>query len=186
MAKAALLVMDVQNGVLKMANASESYFQRLAATTAGARAAGLPVIYIKSFLRKGFPDASSRNKVVSRVASLGPDVFVEGSPFTEFPPEVVPVEGDAIVVKRRNSSFAGTDLEVLLRSQGIEHILLLGVMTSGVVLSTVRQAADLDYQITVIEDLCLDVNPDVHQLLMTKVFPMQASVVSSEAAIKGL
>ncbi|KAL7909563.1 Isochorismatase hydrolase [Trichoderma velutinum] len=180
MSKTALLVMDVQNGVLNMVDAPQLYFQRLATASSAARAAGIPVIYVKSFFRRNFSDASSRNKAVSRVKSLGEEVFVEGSSFTELHSEVRPEADDIIVVKRRNSAFSGTDLEVVLRSLGIQHLVLAGVMTSGAVLSTVRQGADLDYEITVVEDLCLDINVDVHDVLMKKIFPLQGSVINSE------
>jgi nicotinamidase-related amidase len=46
------------------------------------------------------------------------------------------------------------------------------------VLSTVRQAADLDYRITVLADGCLDADPEVHRVLTEKIFPRQADVVS--------
>jgi nicotinamidase-related amidase len=55
---------------------------------------------------------------------------------------------------------------------------LAGIATSGVVLSTLRQAADLDYQLTVLADGCLDADPDVHQVLLGKVFPRQAEVTT--------
>ena len=83
-----------------------------------------------------------------------------------------------IVTKRRVSAFAGSDLEVVLRAQGIRHLVLAGIATSGVVLSTVRLAADLDYQLTVLADGCLDADPEVHRVLVGKVFPRQAEVTS--------
>jgi nicotinamidase-related amidase len=55
---------------------------------------------------------------------------------------------------------------------------LAGIATSGVVLSTLRQAADLDYQLTVLADGCLDADPEVHRVLLEKVFPRQAEVTS--------
>jgi nicotinamidase-related amidase len=82
------------------------------------------------------------------------------------------------VTKLRVSAFAGSDLEVVLRSGGIDSLVLAGIATSGVVLSTLRQAADLDYELTVLADGCLDGDPEVHRVLTEKVFPRQADVVS--------
>ena len=62
---------------------------------------------------------------------------------------------------------------------GVDTLLLAGVSTSGVVLSTVRDAADRDYRIYVIKDACADRDPEVHDVLMRKVFPRQAWVVQS-------
>nr|WP_246158554.1 isochorismatase family protein [Catellatospora sichuanensis] len=72
---------------------------------------------------------------------------------------------------RRVSAFAGSDLDLLLRAQWIEHLMLTGIATSGVVLSTLRQAADLDYRLTVLADGCHDSDPEVHAVLTTKVLP---------------
>ena len=83
-----------------------------------------------------------------------------------------------MVIKRRVSAFAGSDLDVLLRARRTEHLVLAGIATSGVVLSTLRQAADLDYRLTVLADGCLDADPEVHQVLLRKVFPRQAEVTT--------
>ena len=82
------------------------------------------------------------------------------------------------VIKRRVSAFTGSDLEVILRAQGIQHIVLTGVATSGVVLSTTREAADKDYRITILRDGCADGDEEVHHVLTTKVFPRQAEVIT--------
>jgi nicotinamidase-related amidase len=67
---------------------------------------------------------------------------------------------------------------VLLRGLGADELVLTGIATSGVVLSTVRQAADLDYRITVLADACGDADSEVHRVLTEKVFPRQASVTT--------
>ncbi len=85
-----------------------------------------------------------------------------------------------VVVKKRVSAFTGSDLEVVLRSLDVSSLVLTGIATSGVVLSTLRQAADLDYQLTVLRDGCADADPEVHRVLMDKVFPRQAAVVTAE------
>jgi len=76
-----------------------------------------------------------------------------------------------VVTKRRVSAFTGSDLEVVLRADGMDRLVLAGIATSGVVLSTLRQAADLDYRLTVLADGCLDADPEVHRVLTEKVFP---------------
>jgi nicotinamidase-related amidase len=76
------------------------------------------------------------------------------------------------------SAFAGSDLDLVLRSGGIEHLVLTGIATSGAVPSTVRQAADLDFRLSVLADACLDADPEVHRVLTEKVFPRQADVLS--------
>ena len=82
------------------------------------------------------------------------------------------------MTKRRVGAFSGSDLEVVLRSQGVNSLVLTGIATSGVVLSTLRAAADMDFEITVLSDCCADADPIVHDVLMTKVFPRQAEVLT--------
>ncbi len=102
--------------------------------------------------------------------------FTAADPDAAIHPEVAPTDGDIVVTKKRVSAFAGSDLETVLRGRGIDHLVLTGIATSGVVLSTLRQAADLDYGLTVLADGCLDADPEVHRVLTEKVFPRQAEV----------
>jgi len=92
--------------------------------------------------------------------------------------DVTPEKDDIVVTKRRVSAFTGSDLEVVLRSLGVNKLVLSGIATSGVVLSTVRQAADKDYQLIVLSDCCADGDPQVHETLLTKIFPRQTEVLS--------
>jgi nicotinamidase-related amidase len=94
---------------------------------------------------------------------------------------VQPRPDEPIVTKLRVSAFAGSDLEVLLRSNQIDTLILSGIATSGVVLSTLREAADKDFALTVLSDACIDTDPEVHRILTEKVFPHQAEVVSVDA-----
>ena len=101
-------------------------------------------------------------------------------------PTVSPQQDEPVIVKHRVNAFFGTDLDVILRSQGVDTLILMGHATSGVILSTVRYAADADYQVIVIEDGCADRDPEVHALLMEKIFPRQATVTSSKEAVEAL
>jgi nicotinamidase-related amidase len=100
--------------------------------------------------------------------------------------DVAPLEAEIDVNKKRVSAFAGSDLEVILRARGIGELVLCGIATSGVVLSTLRQAADLDYALVVLEDACADADAEVHRVLCEKVFPRQASVLGVEEWIASL
>jgi len=87
---------------------------------------------------------------------------------------------DIVVRKTRVGAFSTTDLDQQLRDRGIDTLVLGGISTSGVVLSTLRDAADRDYRLLVLADLCADGDPEVHRVLLEKVFPRQADVVTSE------
>ena len=74
---------------------------------------------------------------------------------------------------------------MVLRAQGVTQLVLTGIATSGVVLSTLRQAADMDYGLTVLRDGCADADPEVHRVLLDKVFPRQADVLTADEWILG-
>jgi nicotinamidase-related amidase len=84
------------------------------------------------------------------------------------------------------SAFAGTDLDMILRANGIETLVVAGIATSGVVLSTVRHAADADYKVVVVEDCCADRDAEVHRVLVGKVFPRQATIARAEELASSL
>nr|MDT0657763.1 isochorismatase family cysteine hydrolase [Micromonospora sp. DSM 115978] len=168
----ALLVMDVQEAVVARYPAPD-YLPRLRAAIDAARSGGLPVIYVVVGFRPGAPEVDVRNRMFGALA--GRDTPARAA---EVHPAVAPDPGDIVVTKRRVSAFAGSDLDMLLRAQRLDHLVLTGIATSGVVLSTLRRAADLDYQLTVLADACLDDDPEVHAVLTRKVFPTQARVTT--------
>jgi nicotinamidase-related amidase len=176
MTATALLIMDVQQGIVHRFASDEHYLPRLASAISAARAAGIRVIYVTVAFRRGYPEVSDRNLSFAAIAGTGR--FTDVDPAVGVPPAVAPDPGEVTVRKLRVSAFTGSDLEVVLRAQGIEHLVLAGIATSGVVLSTLRQAADLDYRLTVLADGCLDGDPEVHRVLLEKVFPRQAEVTT--------
>jgi nicotinamidase-related amidase len=167
--------MDVQRVVVDRFP-DPAYLPRLRAAADAARAAGIPVIYVVVGFRPGYPEISARNKMFSGVAQRAGAAFSEET--AQVHPDVAPEPGDIVVTKRRVSAFAGSDLEMVLRAGEIDHLVLAGVATSGVVLSTVRQAADLDFGLTVLADGCLDADAEVHRVLTEKLFPQQADVLT--------
>jgi nicotinamidase-related amidase len=181
MGNAALLVMDIQKGIVERylkGNDWGRLLDTLGRATSAARAAGVVVIYVRVAFRPGAPEISARNKSLSAGAAAG-GLGAE-DPATQVHPAIAPHDGDIVVVKKRISAFTGSDLDVVLRSLDVDSLVLTGISTSGVVLSTLRQAADLDYHLTVLEDGCADLDAEVHRVLLDKVFPRQASVVSTD------
>jgi nicotinamidase-related amidase len=171
----ALLVMDMQSAILDMVTTDkESVLGRTSELIGSARKVGARIIYVVLGFRQGYPEVGTGNGVFAAVRETGR--FLEGSPGVEIHPTLAPKPGDVVVTKHRVSAFAGTDLEVVLRANRIETLVLSGVATSGIVLSTSRYAADLDYSTIVARDCCADRDDEVHRVLMEKVFPRQAKV----------
>jgi nicotinamidase-related amidase len=180
----ALLVMDFQTGIVeRYTQASQPLLAAVSRAIDAARSAGVPVIYVRVGFRPQAPEVSRRNRAFSAVAFsglAGSASFGIDDPATQVHPSVAPRPGDIEVVKKRVSAFTGSDLDVVLRSLEVTSLVLTGIATSGVVLSTLRQAADLDYELTVLRDGCADPDPEVHRVLLDKVFPRQAAVLDSE------
>jgi nicotinamidase-related amidase len=171
--------MDYQEGIVSRF-AGTDLLDRARSAIATAREAGMPIIYIVVRFREGYPEISPNNLSFNQIKSSGLS-FEESSPATQVHSGIAPQPGDIVVTKRRVGAFSGSDLDVALRAQGIGHLVLAGIATSGVVLSTVRAAADMDYKITVLSDCCADSDEEVHRVLMEKVFPRQARVLTLDA-----
>jgi nicotinamidase-related amidase len=176
MSSGALLVMDVQEAIVQRFGDEPGYLERMDLAISAAREAGVPVVYVVVGFRPGHPEVSPRNKTFTALASGS--AFTGADPAARIHPAIAPGPGDLVVTKRRVSAFAGSDLDVLLRGLDAGTLVLSGIATSGVVLSTLRQAADLDYGLTVLSDCCLDADQEVHKVLTEKVFPRQADVMT--------
>jgi nicotinamidase-related amidase len=177
----ALLVMDMQAGTMALfqeSKESKELVDSIKKAIATARAAKIPVIYVVVGFRKGFPEISLDNRAFSPLRQHGYPALEEPIAIL---PELKPLPNEVTVTKRRVSAFSGSDLEVVLRAAGVGHLVLTGVVTSGVVLSTLREAADKDFQLSVLLDCCLDAQREVHELLISKIFPGQADVLTSSA-----
>jgi nicotinamidase-related amidase len=175
--RTALLVMDVQQAIVDRTIKDPEYLTRLAGVVDRARRADIRVVYVRIGFRPGHPDLSQRNRMFTNSPHLAQ--FDESSPATHIVPAIAPKSGDIIVTKRRVSAFTGSDLEIVLRSNDVSTLLLAGISTSGVVLSTLREASDRDYGLIVLSDCCADSDPEVHHVLMTKVFPRQAEILTA-------
>lgn len=174
--KAALLVMDMQNGIVSRFAENEEALLPVQKAVAQARDNQIPVIFVRVGFSEGYPEVSPQNKSFSQIAKMGGMTVNDDS--TQIHESVKPEGDEPVVTKYRVSAFAGSTLEVILRSQQIDTLILTGIATSGVVLSTLREAADKDYSIKVLSDACLDADPEVHRVLTQKVFPRQADVMS--------
>lgn len=177
--KTAVLIMDYQAEIVSNFVADpDSFLTRAASVLQSARAADIPVIHVVVTFREGYADLSARNKVFAGAKEAG--WFLEGAAGTQIHTAVAPEPNECVVTKRRVGAFSGTDLEVVLTARDIDTLVLLGITTSGAVLTTVRSAADLDYRLVVIADCCTDMDEEVHRVLTEKIFPPQATVLNAQ------
>ena len=186
----ALVVLDMQKIILDgsagppTAAEKDAFLSRNARLIAAARGAGMRVIYVRNGFRPGYPEVSGRNKSFASIRQS--DRFPDAGDGSQIHPAVAPQADDVVITKHRVSAFFGTELDMVLRANGIETLVLVGIATSRVVLSTLRYAADADYGIVVAHDCCSDSDPDVHEMLIKKVFVRAATVVTSDAVMGAL
>jgi nicotinamidase-related amidase len=183
--RAALLVMDYQNGIVGMLGEPDELLSIAADAVATARRAGAHVGYV----RVAFEDADLEaipptSRMGQRVASSS-GAFRNDSANTAVHDRVAPQDGDVIVRKTRVGAFSTTDLDEQLRERGVDTLILAGISTSGVVLSTVRDASDRDYRVLVLADATADPDADVHEFLIERILPRQADVITT-AQLEGL
>jgi nicotinamidase-related amidase len=182
--RTALLVMDLQNDIVAMFDKAPAVVDRAAMLVAAARKAHVPVIFVVVGFRPGYPEMSANNQSFQMITQTGR--FVADTPGVEVAPALRPEAGEVVVTKHRVSAFAGTDLEMVLRAKKIDTLVLAGVATSGVVLSTTRHASDADYRIVIAADACADRDDEVHRVLVEKVFPRQATVTTAADVVAAL
>ena len=178
MSKTALLVMDVQKSILDgIGDQAEKYLDNVKRAVNIAHKSNVPVMYVVVRFREGYPELSPNNKMFASIReNYAQTPMDDSNPSTQ--PIIKPEGKDLVIAKKRVSAFAGSDLKMILNAQGITNLVLCGIATSGVVLSTLRYAADKDYILSVLSDCCFDRDDEVHRVLTEKVFPRQAEVLT--------
>lgn len=177
-ARTALLVMDYQVGIVELLPDAHALLERAATAIDEIRARGGHV----GWVRVGFDDkdfeAIPPGSVMARLAT--PDrraAMHADAPTTQIHASLHPQSDDITVRKIRVGAFTTTDLDRRLRERGVTSLVLAGISTSGVVLSTVREAMDRDYRIVVLDDACADPDAEIHEFLVTRIFTRNAGVV---------
>ena len=178
--KTAILTLDFQAGILGMLQGSgASAIETGVRVVAHAREKGFRILHVGLGFYEGYPEIPEG----SRFAMVKQNnLFVRGTPSAEFHKDIIR-PSDTVIYKQRVSAFVQNNLDMVLRAQGFTHLVLFGFSTSGIVLSTLRQASDLDYQCTVIADACADRDAEVHRVLTEKVFAIQARVITADTFI---
>ena len=173
----AVLTLDFQKGIFDLVQGSEACVANAALVVDAARKKGYKIIHVGIGFENGLPEVPATG---SRFSSMKEkNMFAKGTLSAEFAPSLRK-DGDLVIYKQRVSAFSENTLDMVLRTQGIKNLVLMGIVTSGIVLSTLRRAADLDYICVVIKDACFDRDEEVHRVLTEKVFTSQATVITTK------
>jgi nicotinamidase-related amidase len=185
--RTALLAMDCQAGIVSVyVKPPEEFLERASKALQAARNRGMQVIHVQVGFRPGLPEISRRNKIFAAVLdSPQHQEFFKGASGA-IHPALGPEPGDIVITKHRISAFTGTDLAMILRAKEIETVVLFGIATSGVVLSTFLDAGDADHRLVVIADCCADQDGELHEALLNRLFPRRADVITTDDFVKAL
>jgi nicotinamidase-related amidase len=170
MTRQAIIIGDLQAGITGRYRFAAELVPAAAALAATARERGDLVVFVRTQFRANGTGVSARNRGVKAIFDAGRD-YHEGSAGTRLDPGLGRQPGDVVVTKSRASAFTGTDLDIVLRSGGIGSVSVAGVATSAMVAATVYDAADRDYTVRVVRDVCADPVPGVHEFFVGTVFP---------------
>jgi nicotinamidase-related amidase len=176
----AMLSMDLQSGIVSIYTRDDGLVTRTAELLQNAREAGCTIIHVKVGFRSGLPEVHRRNMLLGALKDSPAHQKLFTGDSGSIHPTVAAQEGDLVVTKSRVNAFTGTDLELLLRANEIDTLVLFGIATSGVVLATALAAADADYRLFIVKDCCADLDEAVHACLVEKVFPRCATVVTCD------
>jgi ureidoacrylate peracid hydrolase len=188
-AHTALIVVDVQNdfcspdgslaGVGNDVSAAVEMVPRLQSLIENARAVGMPVVFIQTIHDEtndspqwlGRVDAgpgTERPGITCRTGSWGGEFY-----------EVAPQPGDHVVIKYRYSAFIGTNLEILLRTLGVQSLLFTGVATEICVESSLRDGLFADYWVSLVEDCAASYSQAAHDASVSVVGTQFGTVTTS-------
>jgi nicotinamidase-related amidase len=187
-ARSAVVSMDYQSAIVSIyaGNQQEELLSRAASVLAHARRYGMTIIHVKVGFRPNLPEVSPRNLLLSAIKSSPKHQQLFEGTTGAIHSAVAPEGDDIVITKHRVSAFRGTDLEMILRAKEIDTLILFGIATSGVVLSTVLEAADADYRLFVIKDCCADLDQELHACLVDKLFVRQSTMVTASEFIDTL
>jgi nicotinamidase-related amidase len=182
----AMLSMDLQTAIVSIYVKDQELVARAAGLLSHARTAGLTVIHVQVGFRPNLPEVSPRNRLLSSIKTSPQHRQIFEGAAGAIHPSLAPQGDDITVVKHRVSAFAGTDLEMILRAKDIDTLVMFGIATSGVVLSTLLEAGDRDYRVIVAGDCCADLDAEGHAWLLDKFFPRRAEVAQAGEIIVAL
>ncbi len=155
-----------------------------------ARTAGCFIAHTRQGYRADMTDMTPYARWRHRRVGLeGTQVLLRSSPGFQIVPEIAVCDGDVIIDKTANGAFTATDLEQVLRAQGITHLLFAGCTTDVCVHSTLREASGRNFQCLLIEDACASGDPDAHTAavhMVTVEDGIFGVVATSDAVIAGL
>jgi nicotinamidase-related amidase len=181
--KTALVLIDLQNGIVARATApysSAEVVQRSRRLAQAFRTKGATVVYVRV-------DMGDFLTLPVDEPSRPPNAPPPPAAASDLVPEAGFEAGDVLITKRHWGAFAGTELEQALKQRGIDTVVLGGISTNMGVESTARQGTGLGFAFVIVEDACAtSIGEEAHRFAVEKIFPRLARVRKTDEVIAGL
>lgn len=174
--RTALLVMDYQRGILSRIEDSDDLAAKARQAIDTLREAGATIGYVRVAFADEDLAAMPEDAPMARVKQMREAMHAD-SPASQIDERVAPQEGDIVVRKTRVGAFGTTDLDEQLRARGVDTLVLAGISTSGVTISTLCDAHDRDYRLFVLTDATADPDPEMHTFMIERYFPKRAEII---------
>ncbi|WP_427306877.1 isochorismatase family cysteine hydrolase [Cupriavidus sp. H39] len=177
-AQTALVVMHYQTDILALfPSVAPTLLSNTRKLCDAARAVGVGVYFAKIHFSPGYPEVSPLNRNGQGIKQLG--LFTDD----QVSPELGRRDTEPLIIAHRASVFFGTDLQLRLSARGIDTLILAGIASTGVVLSSVAYASDADFRLFTVRDCCYDPDQVVHDHLFSTAFESRTTVLSLADAL---
>lgn len=200
-ARTAIILIDLQNDIIR-SNANPFYssiadqvkekklVENAVRLVDAAHKANAPVFFVTVVRRTDYEDVVNQLTELVAAGKAPPPKeqisLIEGTIGAQLVEELKPAPEDYVIVKKRRNAFHGTELDFHLRCRKIDTILIGGVATDLGVENTVRDAWDRDYNVVVVEDLCVAAPPEAHSYAIKSVFPRMARIMTTSQVVTAL